>query len=95
MRVFYLHFNKVAMQRGDPKVWSIQTTKGCFHAAKVVIEVPLESVFKKNGPQPRAKFRGVGNGYWIDNDTEKDVFLLTNRVLAETPVLGVHAKQTR
>ena len=60
-RVFYLHFNRIAMQRGDPKVWSIRTSRGCYHAAEVQCTVPVETVFKADArSNPRAFLRGVG-----------------------------------
>jgi len=70
------------MQRKDPRVWSIQTSKGCFHAKKVKVEVPLETVFKEGGRQPRAKLKGYGNGYWLDT-SEGEVFLLTDRIIPD------------
>lgn len=83
LKTFYLHFNRIAMQRGDPKVWSIRTSKGCFHAEKVVVEVPLETVFKPEKKQnPRAFFKGVGNGYWQWQGSSYGpvkVFLLTSK----------------
>lgn len=83
MKTFYLHFNRIAVQRGDPKVWSIRTSKACFHASKVVVEVPLETVFKPDKKQnPKAFLKGVGNGYWVwpgEGGIETLVFLITDK----------------
>lgn len=84
MLTFYLHFNRIAMQRGDPNVWSIRTSKGCFHAKNVVIQVPLETVFRENGPNPRAFLKGRGNGYTCEmkfDNKWKKCFLLTAEIL--------------
>lgn len=55
---FRLHFNRINMQRGNPNVWTVHNSRGCFQAQKVVVMVPVESVFKKDGRQPRAYFSG-------------------------------------
>lgn len=57
---FRAHFSRVNMQRGDPNVWTVYTSRGCFHGEKIVLEVPVETVFKPNGAQPRAYFTGRG-----------------------------------
>lgn len=62
-RVFYLHFNRIAMQRGDPKVWSVRTSRGCYHAEQVICTAPIETVFKPKSQQPRAFFKGMGFVY--------------------------------
>jgi hypothetical protein len=79
-KVFYLHFNRIAMQRGDGKVWSIRTSKTCFHAEKVWVDVQLETVYKPKGQQPRAFFKGVGYGYWIERTNGEKGMLLTNKI---------------
>lgn len=68
-RVFYLHFNKVAERRGDPKVWSIRTSKGCFHARAVHCDVPLVTVYKAGKAQPRALLKGYGFVTLFEGDT--------------------------
>lgn len=69
------------MQRGDPKVWSIRTSKGCFHAEKLKVEVPLETVFRpESRNNPRAFFKGVGNGYWVwPGDEKVPILLITDK----------------
>lgn len=80
-RVFYLHFNRIAMQRGDPKVWSIRTSRGCFHAERVMVQTHVETVYKPRARQPRAFFRGRGFGYWVELKSGGKVFLLTSQPL--------------
>lgn len=53
-----VHFNRIAMQRGEPQVWTVHNSLGCFNVTAVRILVPMETVFKPNGTQPRAKFKG-------------------------------------
>jgi glycine/D-amino acid oxidase-like deaminating enzyme len=74
-KVFYLHFNRIAMQRKDPRVWSVRTSKGCFHAERVVVAVPVASTFRAESRQPRAFFKGMGFGTWLEV-RGADVFLL-------------------
>lgn len=79
MKVFYLHFNRIAMQRKDPKVWSIRTSKGCFHAEKIVCKVPLETIYKPDSKSnPRAFFKGFGNGFWTTDADGNEVLLMTD-----------------
>lgn len=54
-----VHFNRIAMQRQEPQVWSVHNRFGCFQVRKVFMHVPMESVFDPNGRQPRAKFKGL------------------------------------
>lgn len=75
--VFYLHYNKNAARQGDAKVWSIKTSKGCFHASRVVLEVPVETVVKSSGHQPRAFLKGHGYGQWIG-----DTFVIDKKIWA-------------
>lgn len=53
-----VHFNRIAMQRKEPWVWTVHNSLGCFQVQKVVLKCPMETVFKADGPQPRAKFKG-------------------------------------
>jgi len=59
-----LHFNRINMQRGDPRVWSAHTSKACHGTEKIVIvrdgEVLLETVFNPGGSQPRAYLQMQG-----------------------------------
>lgn len=60
-RIFRVHFNRIAMQRNDPLVWSVQTSKGCFHAAKVIMSGQIETEFQpQRRTNPRAFFSGRG-----------------------------------
>ena len=58
---FRLHFNRVNMQRGNPNIWTVHTSKACYQAQRVVCNVDLETVFKPDGPQPRAYLSGRGH----------------------------------
>jgi len=55
-----LHFNRVAMQRGNPNVWTAHNSRGCFQAKKLVVvhggKVVAETVFDPEARQPRAYF---------------------------------------
>ena len=53
-----VHFNRIAMQRGDEHVWTVHNSLGCFQVKKVRIAAVLDTVFKPNGVQPRAYFKG-------------------------------------
>jgi len=86
MAVFYLHFNRIAMQRKDPKVWSIQTSKGCFHAEHVICAVPLKTVNRPlKRTNPRYFLKGQGMGEWVQfkGDTHETFVLssLASRIL--------------
>lgn len=53
-----VHFNRCAMQRGQAHVWTVHNSLGCFQVKEVKLRTYMESVFKADGPQPRAKFKG-------------------------------------
>ncbi len=60
-----IHFNRVNMQRKDPRVWSAHNSHGC-HQSEVVRVVHngvtvLESVYNPDATQPRAYLRVYGN----------------------------------
>lgn len=61
-RAVKIHFNRIAMQRGQPGIWTVKTSDKCHPAEKVLImrdgQVLLETVFNKDGQQPRAFFKG-------------------------------------
>jgi hypothetical protein len=67
-RKFRLHFNRVNMQRGNPNIWTVHTSDRCYQVKRVVTYVQLETVFKPDGPQPRAYLSGRGTVV-IDGDT--------------------------
>lgn len=62
-RKFRLHFNRVNMQRGNPKIWTVHTSKCCYQVKQVKVYVPLETVFNPDGPQPRAYLAGRAEVY--------------------------------
>ena len=58
---FRVHFNRIAMQRKQPEVWSVQLSDRCLHAAQVEIRVPCATVFSPEKKEnPRAFFVGLG-----------------------------------
>ncbi len=58
---FFVHFNRVNMQRGDPKVWTVHFRGVCYQTQKIRFKgvVELDSDYKPDGRQPRATFRGA------------------------------------
>ena len=58
---FKAHFNRVNMQRGNPNVWTVHNSRGCFQGAEIISSVPMKTVFKKDGRQPRAYFSGYAH----------------------------------
>lgn len=73
-RKFRVHFNRVNMQRGLPTIWTIHLSDRCIPCTQITMNVPVTTVFRPNGPQPRAWFegkgivraRGIGGHYQID-----------------------------
>jgi hypothetical protein len=57
--VTVVHFNRIAMQRGDTHVWTVHNHLGCFNVREVRIQTPMNSIFDPDGRQPRAKFKGL------------------------------------
>jgi len=57
---FKAHFNRVNMQRGNPNVWTVHTSRACHQGAVIRILVPVETVYRPDRPQPRAYFSGRG-----------------------------------
>lgn len=59
-----LHFNRIAMQRKEPRVWTAHNSAGCFGAEKIQIvhkgKVIAETVFSPESRQPRAYFVAHG-----------------------------------
>lgn len=58
--IFRVHFNRINMQRGNPNVWTVHNADGCFQVQTVESYVPMRTVFKTNGRQPRAYLKGKG-----------------------------------
>jgi hypothetical protein len=60
-----IHFNRVNMQRKDPRVWSAHTSKACNMAEKVIVmhngTKILETIYNPEGKQPRAFMVAHGN----------------------------------
>lgn len=60
-----VHFNRIAMQRNSPEVWTAHNSAGCFGAEKIQIvhdgKVVAETVFNAKARQPRAYFATYGN----------------------------------
>jgi hypothetical protein len=57
---FKAHFNRINMQRGNPNVWTVHTSRACHQVEIIQINVPVRTVFNPNGKQPRAYFVGYG-----------------------------------
>lgn len=59
-----LHFNRIAMQRRDPRVWSAHTHKACNQSTEVLIQyagkVIGKTIFKPDASQPRAYVEFTG-----------------------------------
>jgi len=53
-----VHFNRINMQRGNPRVWTVHNRLGCFQVKDVDIRCPMRTRFRPNGTQPRAVFKG-------------------------------------
>lgn len=62
---FFAHFNRIAMQRGSPKVWTVHFRGQCIPAEHVVFMTPVTTQYRPHGPQPRATLRGAAaQVYW-------------------------------
>lgn len=66
-RVFRVHFNRIAMQRGDPNVWSVQLSDRCLHGREVsmfglfrLINQLTTEYHSDRKQNPKAFFRGKG-----------------------------------
>jgi hypothetical protein len=58
---FKAHFNRCNMQRGLPRVWTVHHDKTCYQVEEIEIRVPVKTVFKAEGRQPRAYLSGYGH----------------------------------
>jgi hypothetical protein len=56
---FFAHFNRINMQRGDPRVWTIHFRGTCYQVEQIIFNVPTRTTYKPDGHQPRAKMRGM------------------------------------
>lgn len=66
-RKIKLHFNRINMQRGLDTVWTIHLSDRCIAAREVVINIPINTVFKPEARQPRAWFEGKGVAHELRN----------------------------
>lgn len=88
-RVMYIHFNRIAMQRKDPKVWSIRTSKQCMHAESVMmIDLPLVTIYKPDQKNnPRAFFKCFGYAAWVvDKKMKKEHLILSSQPWGTMPM---------
>jgi hypothetical protein len=58
---FRAHFNRVNMRRGNPNVWTVHNSRGCFQGQAIHSYVSMRTIFKKDGRQPRAYFEGYAH----------------------------------
>lgn len=67
-RVFWLHFNRINVQRGCDDIWTVHLSDRCIQVKKVYIHVPLETVYRgATASQPRAYLKGKGIVYVKDH----------------------------
>jgi hypothetical protein len=52
MLKFKIHFNPYQHATGKPESMTVHNSRGCFQGEKVVLEVPVETVFRPEGSQP-------------------------------------------
>ncbi len=70
-RVYLIHYNKAGSKNGEP--WTIHGSKGCFLASKVLIDAPMETVYKPDKKaNPKAWLRVKGTLTW--NGKEATIF---------------------
>lgn len=66
---FFAHFNRIAMQRGEKKkLWTVHWRGACIPAANIEFNVPLRTVFRDYGRQPRARLIGFANNVQVFKD---------------------------
>lgn len=58
MYMFFAHFNRINMQRGDPKVWTVHFRGQCIPCESVEFRVKTRTRYRPNGRQPRAVMIG-------------------------------------
>ena len=68
---FFAHFNRINMQRGDPKVWTVHIKGTCLQAEEVKFKVPVETRYVPNGRQPRATLRGWCHSIIASSDNKR------------------------
>lgn len=63
---FFAHFNRIAMQRGESRVWTVHYRGACMPASEIVFRVPCKTRFAPDGRQPRATIRGYATKVYND-----------------------------
>lgn len=66
---FFAHFNRINMQRGDPKVWTVHFRGQCIQASNIRFEVPMTTRYRPTGAQPRATLRGKASDVRFEGET--------------------------
>jgi len=68
-----IHFNRINMQRGNPKVWTAHNSRACFQGEKIRIVhngvVVAETVYRPEANQPRAYVSVQGNVKVLEDGT--------------------------
>lgn len=67
-KVFKVYFNRPAMFRGDPLVWTVKYDNRAHAVKDIDCRVPVCTRFRKDGPQPRAGLYGYANKIAIFDD---------------------------
>jgi hypothetical protein len=72
-----IHFNRINMQRGNPRVWTAHTSRLCSQGRRVVIRFQgrpiLETVYRPDSQQPRAYLSAQGTVSQKGNTVYVDV----------------------
>jgi hypothetical protein len=56
--VFFAHFNRINMQRGDPRVWTVHFRGVCYQCRGFVCRMPIVTQYREEARQPRAILKG-------------------------------------
>jgi hypothetical protein len=65
---FFAHFNRINMQRGDPRVWTVHFRGQCIPCTSITFTVPTYTTYDPDGKQPRAKMVGHARSVIISGD---------------------------
>lgn len=63
---FFSHFNRINMQRKDPKVWTVHFRNVCYQGTGIIFNVPTSTTYDPDGRQPRAKMVGRARQVEVD-----------------------------
>ena len=63
---FFAHFNRINMQRGDPKVWTVHFRGQCIQGEGIEFNVPVRTRYRPEGKQPRAVLIGSASRVFVD-----------------------------